>query len=455
MSEQQIMIPKEIATYKSFKKRLNYNKLMTLLDFHPHEKQVEIINTIKDGNFEVMTITCGRRFGKTFVISFVATAELTCPYSSVLLMTPTFSNASVMYLAIEKNLKKLGIAIVAKDSKQLTFETELNSKIFVVTPKSVSNALGKQFSFVVFDEGQDIPNIISLWENYLEPAQADYGVDEKGYKISKTVFIATARDKNNEMYQLVQRASGKGSNKKYKGKYINFTYPTSMNPYIPKAFLENKKATLDPVTFGREYEGIWSDSNEELVYYAFNEKNIIELKDLKKKNFNPNNVYIAGIDVGYSDNTAYLLAVVEPFTGNIYVLEEYAESSKPLPVHYESFVAIENKYGNPVNIYRYGDPSASQTFSDLAYQYNYIINPANNSIDEGVKTINSLFYSNKLIISEKCEKLIEEIENMKWKANSKDVERSKKYGHFDLAFGALRYMVLTWTLSSTINITKL
>jgi len=444
------LLPDDVIQYQKFKKRLNYNKIIPMVGFKPHSKQKEIIDVIQEGNFEVMSLTCGRRFGKTFVISFIGGAELAVPYASVLLMTPTFSNASVMYNEIEKYVKKIGIKIVKKDTKTLTFETELGSTIFVVTPKSVSNALGRKFSLVVFDESQDIPDIVGLWENYIQPAQADYGNDEEtGMAVSKTIFIGTARDEENEMYTIIKRSK----QKKYKDKYINFTYPTAANPYIPKSFLENKKRVLDPVTFGREYEGKWSKSNKEVVYYSFDRnKHVLPHKEIISK-INSNGTFICGIDVGYRDNTAYLIAYVEPFTGIIYVLAEYKESNQSSGYHIEQFKNIESKFTHNEPI-RYCDPSAAQLIEDWIVDYNFVVQAGYNAVNDGVKIINGKFYHNKLFISDNCEELVDQIEEMRWKDDKNDVARTKKYKHYDLAFASFRYLIASWEKANSFEITK-
>ena len=438
----------DVEIYRQVKSKINYNKAAQLFKFKPHEKQQEIIDTIQEGNFSAITITCGRRFGKTLVISDIGATEMLIPNASVLLITPTFSNAQTMYTEIEKYVQSAGVKITSRNTKQLTFTTEVNSTIYVVTPKSISNALGKKFSLVIVDEGQDIEDLISLWENYIQPAQADYGVDENGYFVSKTIFIATARDKANDMYELIKRTY----NPKYKG-YVNFTYPTSSNPYIPKEYIESKRKELDPVTFGREYEGKWSDIGGERVYYTFDkERHVINPQDLPV--FDNQSQYLVGIDIGFADNTAFLLAAVQPLTGHIYVLAEYAESGRTISQHVSEFKAIEEKL-TVEKVIRFIDPSAAQVANDFAVDYDYYCVPGSNDIQEGIKSVNERFYKNELFISSECYQLIEEIEEMHWKENGKDVKRTKKHKHFDLALAALRYLVYSWKVQNNLDIVML
>jgi|GEM_PF-5733832 len=448
MSVSSQIVPDEIRAYQKVKKKLDYMSVCGLVNFQPHDKQMLIIKDFQQSRFNVMTLVCGRRFGKSMIISMVAVAELLLPFSSVLLVTPTFSSAKNMFEQIERRILMMGIPIKSRDSKALTFVTDHESKIVVATPKSIQNALGFRYSLVIFDESQDIPNLINIFENYLQPAMADFGIDEEtGYNFAKAVFIGTARDKSNDLYKLQIRAN----DKRYKG-YIHHTLKTCDNPYIPISYLEQKKSELDPITYQREYEGIWSDMADNLVYYAFSrEKNVIPHSEAVAK-FSSESLFIVGLDVGFTDNTSFLLMGIEPLTGNIIVLDEYAKDSLPLAVHYEGFYQLEQQY-SVQKVFRYIDPSAVQAMSDLMYQFNYATYPALNSIADGIQKVNSLFHHSKLLISDNCVQLIEELENMVWQnEKTKTVKRSQHLKHYDLALAALRYAVFTWEMQKDLNI---
>lgn len=437
----------DVKVYLEVKKQLQKEKIYEVTQFEPHPKQELILDTFFEGKFSVMTITCGRRFGKTYAISEAASAELLVPNASILLITPTFSNAKTMFENIERTIVSMGIKIVSRDSKALTFTLENRATIFVVTPKSVANALGRKFSLVIVDEGQDIDDLVNLFENYIQPAMADFGSNEDGYSNAKAIFIGTARDKGNDLYELIERATSP----KYFG-YVNFTFPTSDNPYIPQAYLDQKKRELDPVTFGREYEGKWSKSDGELIYYTFDdEKNVVSAADIK---FNPESMFIAALDVGFSDNTGYLVAFVEPLTGYVYIVGEYKQAEAPISFHQKEMKSLDSKFGKIA--YRYIDPSAAQVANDLAVDYRLYTTPAYNKIDEGLKYVNQAFYHGTLFISDACPELIAEIKNLYWQnAKTKTVKKSKKFKHFDLSLSTLRYLVATWKIQSGMEIVKI
>jgi len=443
---EQLLAP-DVEIYLSVKEKVKKEQVYNLTNFKPHEKQGLILDTFFDGNFSIMTITCGRRFGKTYAISEAASVELLIPNASILLITPTFSNAKTMFENVERTIIGMGIKLVSKDSKALTFTLENRATIFVVSPKSVANALGRKFSLVIVDEAQDIDGLVDLFVNYIQPAMADFGTNKNGYSNAKGIFIGTARDESNDLYELITRAS----DNKYFG-YINYTFPSGDNPYIPKSFLENKKKELDPITYGREYEGKWSKADGELIYYSFMEdKNVVPAGDI---NYNNESLFIAALDVGFTDNTGYLVGFVQPLTGNIYIIGEYKDNEAPLSHHQKNIKALDNKFGKIRD--RYIDPSAAQTANDLSVDYGIYTTPAYNKIDEGIKYVNQSFYQGKLFISDECTNLIGEIKNLYWQnAKTKTVKKTKKYKHFDLSLSTLRYLVATYKIQSSANIIKI
>ena len=447
--EPQHEIPTDIQVYLDVKAKIDYRKVGELTKFKPHVGQREILDTYFKGDFSVMTLTCSRRFGKSFVVSEIATVELLIPNASILLFVPTFSNAKTIFENVERNIRLLGVKITSRDSKALTFTLENRATIFVVTNKSYENALGRRYSTVLFEEAQTTTDLINIWENFINPAQSDFGIDSKGFSNSKTLFIGTARDETNEMYQVVKRAK----NKKYKG-YINFTFTIYDNPFIPREFIEQKQKELDPITFNREYMGIWSKGIGELVYYVFDkEKHTITQEEREKYMPGMGGVFLVAIDVGWTDNSGYLLAYRQPGNGRIVIFREYKANELPMSHHVKEFKSIEQIVPVNTSINRVIDPSAVQTANDLAVDSHYYTFPAFNKIDEGVKIVNTEFYKGNLVISEECPDLIDEIEHLMWQnPATKTVKRTKEHKHFDLSLSTMRYLVATYKIQSDMNI---
>jgi hypothetical protein len=441
------LVSADIKVYRSIVNKIDYKAAAQAFKFTPHEAQDIVMKTVSTREFEVITLACGRRFGKSELMSTIASTELLIPEARVLLITPTFANAKAIYDKVELAIIKKGLKIVSKDSKLLTFTLEYNQTIICATPKSIANVLGFKYSLVIFDESQDVSGLMDIWENKILPAQADYGLQDNGYMYSKTMFIGTVRDFDNDFYIPFER----GLNGLHG--YISFNFPTSANPYISSEFLEKKKLTLPKKTFDMEYGGIWQSLQDAIVYYSFDpEVNVIPATEYQNI-FQRAGMSLVAIDFGFSDNTGLLLAVVEKLSGTITIIGEYVEEQLSLEEHVKNFKEKESILLPGMTPLRYADPSAAQTIHDMASTYQYYTSPAQNKIYEGIDKVNALFYNKKLFILDSCTELIGEIKNLSWQnAKTKTVKRSKRYKHFDLALSTLRYLVYTWEMQKNLSI---
>lgn len=426
----------EIQLYQQFKGRVNYLLAMKALEFEPHEGQLELLDLIQKGEFNIFSITNGRRYGKSLFVSRLVICELLIPYSQVLLVTPTFSNAKAIFDMVLLKVQNLGLKIISQSSQNLSFTVEGGQRFVSATSKSIVNVLGQRFSLVICDETQDIGGIVDIIENKIQPAQADYGVTDDGYFYSKTLLIGTARDEDNDWYEFYERGE-LGING-----YKSINHPTHKNPYISKEFLRQKELELPPRVFSQEYLGIWSKNATNIVYFNFDiQKHTIAFEDIK---YSSDGIFYIGLDFGFNDSTCATLCYFDKFYGIYYVLGEYIGNRLPLSSHAKGFIELENKFGVGSNLSRFSDPSAIQAMTDLSYEYNYESSPAFNKIFEGTDTINDLFSQDKLIISKDCVETIAQVKSMAWK-NKKtgEVERNKRFSHFDIAIGSLRYCVAT------------
>lgn len=441
-----ILLTKDVIVYQSIAKKLDYNLSMELLKFTPHEAQKKVLEVVSSRKFDVLTLACGRRFGKSEEMATIATTELLIPQSRILLVTPTFANAKAIYDKVELAVIKLGLTIKSKDIKLLTFTLEYGQTIICATPKSIANVLGFRYSLVIFDESQDISELMEIWENKINPAQSDYGLQDDGFMFSKTMFIGTVRDFDNDFYIPYERGLNGIEG------YVSFNFPTSANPYISTAYLDKKEATLPKKTFDMEYKGIWQSLRDSLIYFSFDpEKHVKPASELPTRMSNAG-AEILSLDFGFSDNTGQLLGIVEKLTGKITIIAEYKAEQLALETHVQNFRMNESKYfkGTP---YRYTDPSAAQLIHDMAVTYGYYTNPAINKVDDGVATVNRLFHSGKLEILDNCKELIGELKNLSWKnPKTKEVQRTKRFKHFDLSLACLRYLVHTWEVQKDLSI---
>ena len=146
---------------------------------------------------------------------------------------------------------------------------------------------------------------------------------------------------------------------------------------------------------------------------------------------------IAGIDYGFSDATAKVWLAVN--AGRYFVTDEYEESGRTLKVHAEQWAL--NPWDAQVK-WRYDDPSLPLARAELEERGVKRIFPGNNDVEAGIDTLNRLFETGKLVISDHCVKLLDAIGT--WARNKK----TGKPEHPGDVLAALRYAVLTHSLAN-------
>lgn len=441
------MINKEIQIYQQVSSKLKFNNLKNYLEREYHETQQQVISFIdnsKTHNCYVMVN--GRRWGKSILMGDLATGELLKPFSSILLLTPTYTNAKILFNNVMKNVKKLKLKVTSQNTNQFTFQLENGSSFTATSMKTVKNVLGSRISMLIVDETQDVEELIELYEQFIEPAMADYGVDENLIPYAKSIFIGTPRGIGTNFHELYIK-------EKFFDNWKSFNFPSSSNPLLDKGFLIQKKKSLPEYVYQTEYEAKWLNNSTNGVFFAFNsERNVFDLKDVSQF-LNEHSVIIAGLDIGFQDSTAEVLIWVNE-KGVFYILGEYQQNKLSTKEHVKNFLGLEQDFATP--IVRYIDPSASQTSYDLVMDYNYITTPGKNSVMEGVACMNQLFEGidgvPKMYVNKECTELIRQLSLVSWKDKlTKTLVKDQKKTHWDLAFGALRYAVYSYYLESTMG----
>ena len=213
---------------------------------------------------------------------------------------------------------------------------------------------------------------------------------------------------------------------------------------VTAEFLESQKELLPEAIYLREYEASVDVISGGEVFSEFNRKtNLIKADVLAPIIRNDKDAFIiAGLDVGATDESAYVLVKVE--NGTYYVFAFWAESGNDEEAIANKVKALENEWGIIPEI-RFIDPSAKITSLGLANTYDLPFYPGKNNIKEGIALLNQLFRNKKLYISDDLMKLVEQIESIEYKettGKSGDPFKRVAGHHFDLVH-ALRYAVYT------------
>jgi hypothetical protein len=434
--EQVVITNEETKLYREMTDTIPLKTVCKLTEFVPHLGQQPIIYTFDEHKEDTNSyvFAAGRRTGKTVVTSVIALRELLVPFSSTIILTPTFANAKVMFNEVLKRVQKLNLPIKSINKGQFQFTLENGSRLSANSEMNVESSLGSFNSLLLVDEAQSINSLDNILKQMLMPTLLDYGTRDSGILYGRIVILGTFRGTDNVLYDYYTKEEDLSNWKSY-------TSPSMMNPTLPKEYFEQMKLELGEMLYNQEILAIpvGHDNN---VFYAFTDENIINMEDM---DFSSSD-YIVGLDIGWSDSTAAIWIYRE--TDTYYVFKAYSESNRATADHVKSYKEVEEGLSGTLDM-RYGDPAAAQTLNDLIITYDYDVSKAKNSVDDGIKYVNQLLtptganHKPKLYIDESLTELIRQIRRVKYRNNvgktSKDPFIADSMGtHWDL-LAALRY----------------
>ena len=376
--------------------------------------------------------------GKSASTSVIAVRELLVPYSSTILLTPTFNNARVIFNDVLKHVQALGLEIKSINKGAFRFELENGARFSANSASNIESALGTANSLLIVDESQSVPNLDHIMKQMLVPTLLDYGSRSSGILYGRQIYLGTPRGVDNQLYDLF-------INEEQFTNWKSFSAPSTTNPILPQSYFDSMRLELGDMLFEQEIlaKFIGTDDN---VFYALSEENLYKTG---AKVFNSSTDFVVGIDIGFRDSTAAIFAYRDA-RGYYYIDKCYSESQKATSFHVNQLKALDSSMLGTLDM-RYMDPAAAQSICDYTQDYDYLVHPAKNDVQASIKYINQLLTPTgankepKLYINSELTELIRQLKRVRWKdktsKTSKDPFVSDNKGtHWDL-ISAVRYGV--------------
>lgn len=441
-AELRVTSNKEIKLYQEKCDTIQLKTVAQLLNFVPHKGQQPIFYTydVQKDIYNNLVLVLGRRTGKSASTSIIAVKELLIPFSSTILLTPTFNNAKIIFNETLKHVQALKLEIKSINKGSFRFELANGARFSANSASNIESALGTANSLLLCDESQSIPNLEDIMNQMLVPTLLDYGTRPSGILYGRQIYLGTPRGPDNQLYDLFCKQDDFPN-------WKSFSAPSSSNPILPQTYFEQMRLELGEMLYNQEImaQFIGTDDN---VFYALSDENLYETGSVK---FSKYTDVIVGIDVGFRDSTAAVFLYRDP-RGNYYIDKAYSESMKATSVHVASMKSLEKELIGTVDL-RYMDPAAAQLIYDYITDYDYQVSPAKNPVQESIKYINQLLTctgaNNKprLFINSELKELLRQLKRVRWKdtANktAKDpFTKDPKGTHWDL-IAALRYVLFS------------
>lgn len=410
------------------------------MDITPNRVQNAIINAINRPEYRFITTCVSRRVGKTFIANIILQVVALMPGASVLIISPDYNLSSISWDLQRKLLDQFDIERIRDNAKDRIIELSNGSMIKIASVSRVDSAVGRSYDLIIFDEAALNDEGGKAFNIALLPTLDKYS--------SKCLFISTPRG-DNWFKEFFERGFSKDPEL---SEWVSIHADYHENPRASAQAVANAKKTMSHAEFEQEYMANFVTFEGQV--WALDESCIqdltVKMVDIER---NPGRMeIIAGLDVGFRDQTAMVvLATEEDSDGNnwYYLIDEYVAVERTTAVHAKQISSRVDRWDLD---YIFCDSAAAQTRHDLAVTYDISTVSAIKSVIDGIGCVGAIVDNNRLIVHEDCVESIYSLRNYKWKgsvdAGTWTIENQKPaHNRASHCADAIRYAIYTYERS--------
>lgn len=378
---------------------------------------------LDDSRFKVAA--CGRRYGKSYLSTYIILTKALQKKGNYFFVSPTFQQSRQIIWDILKNKTRDKLSAKVNESR-LEIELINGSKIFLKGADRPDTMRGVSLSGVVLDEFGTMRNPEVVWSEVLRPALSD--------QLGWAIFISSPKGRN-YFYNLYNEAK---SNEDWN----SWQFTTLEGGYVSEKEITTAKNEMDERTFRQEYEASF-ESYDGLVCPNYD-------RDLNNSNedYNENDTLIFGIDF----NVNKMPCAVFVHRGREIHLIDFLYGSFNTT---ELMEAIKYRYPNNYKIF-HTDASGTankssaggQTDINIIRNYGWQVMNLNRNpnIIDRVNAFNSMVKSvdgtRRFFANNKIKKVVETLENHSFDDNGLP---NKKHEYYDDVFDAISYGVYPYS----------
>lgn len=408
--------------------KLPVKKFFDLQNIIPIPPQNALINAINDPRHRFVVGCLSRRTGKTFSANHIAFLKAMEPGTQVLIISPNYSLSNISWMEQTRLLKEHNIDTLKMNAKDKEIHLANGSLIKLGSVSQANSCVGRSYDLILFDEAALDPKGADAFNIQLRPT-----LDKPN---SKAIFISTPRGTNyfHEFYM-------RGFNDKFP-RWASVHSTWEDNPRNTREDIEDARKSMSRAEFQQEYEADFT-TFEGQIYEGFDWKNCVQ--DLSDRNFIGNSSkydVLMGIDAGYKDATASLLAYYDMDDDLFYITWDYENAEATTAQHAEEFFKIYEQ--NDVDMI-FCDSAAAQFRYDLAAMHDLPSYPAKKSILDGIAYCQSLIDNNKVIVDKNCLFVLDMLRNYRWDPRPELIKPKPLHDKFSHVGDAFRYMLYSYT----------
>ncbi len=352
---------------------------------------------------KLKAVQCTRRAGKSYGAGLYAFKEAyENPGVSIVIVGLTRDSIKRIFmkdiLSVINNTYKLQARPNLSD---LTWTLPNGSVIYLLgvdaNPDDMSKLLGQKNKLVIIDESAFFRiDMKKLVYEILKPSMIDYD--------GTIALISTTSHLTNSLYHDITTGKVKG--------WSNHKWTAKDNPFIAdkwdKEITELKELNPgieDTPWFRRMYLNEWVVDMDALVY-KYKKHNHIDI--IPKADYS----YVLGIDLGYNDDTAFVVCAYSEHDPNLYIIDTFKKKEMIVSDVADKIRELDKQYDFDKMIV---DNASKQVVEELKQRYTLPLVAAEKHDKRGfIEMLNSDLILNHIKVLPKADDLVEEWTNLVW-----------------------------------------
>jgi hypothetical protein len=400
---------------------------LELLKIDPLKPQKAIINAVNNPKYRFIVAAICRRLGKTFIANVIGQVVTLVPGSDILVISPNYSLSQISFDLQRQLIRHFDIEVRRDNAKDKIIELEHGSTVRMGSVNQVDSTVGRSYDLIIFDEaaledGRDAFNVA------LRPT-----LDKPN---SKALFISTPRGRNNWFAEFYDR----GFSDQFP-EWVSIQADYHENPRMTQSDIEEARRSMSEAEFRQEYHADFNIFEGQIWNFDF--ENCV--KDLSELDTSKMDIF-AGLDVGFRDPTAFMVAAYDWDSQLFYILAEYHKVEDSTPKHAEAIQKLINDY---LIDYIFIDSAHQQTRFDLAQMFDISTINAKKDVNAGIGYVGGLVDNNRIIVDQRCKHTLEALDQYQWDPNPNLIREKPKHNFACHMADAIRYGFYSFETSTT------
>jgi phage terminase large subunit len=323
-------------------------------------------------------------------------------------------------------IKKFGLEVTKDNAKDKVIELSNGSTIRIGSVNQVDSCVGRSYDLIIFDEAA-LTDGMEAFNVALRPT-----LDKPN---SKALFISTPRGKNNWFSKLFDR----GFRDDFP-EWFSVKATWKDNPRMTADDVEEARRSMSEAEFRQEYEAdfsIFEGKIWNLKQHCVGD--IPEDLDLRKCDV------FAGLDLGFRDPTAMVVAAYSWDHEKFFLLDEYRDNERVTSGHAEEIKKLMDKWAID---YIYIDSANQQQRFDFAQEYDIPTTNAKKSVLDGIGYVASLIDTDRVFVDSSLSHVLHALDQYQWDDNQNLQKEKPKHNEASHMADALRYALYSYKTSA-------